>query len=89
MSFGSASKYVILSGDKICHLVGRRNMSFVLASKYVIWSGVEICHFDTRQQGRGRGQRAMVTGDERGRWATGKGKGNSEAAMEGESPSVK
>ena len=34
MSYGRATKYVILSGDD-------RNVSFGRASKYVIWSGVE------------------------------------------------
>ena len=36
MSFGRASKYVIWSGDEICHLVRRL--------KQVIWSVVEIYH---------------------------------------------
>jgi len=50
MSFGRASKYVILYGFKIsclwssveiCHLVG--------GLKYVIWCGIEICLFVGRR----------------------------------------
>ena len=46
---GWRQKKPILSGFKICHLVGRRNMSFGRESKYVMCLVVEICRLVRRR----------------------------------------
>ena len=60
MSFGGASKYVILSGIEICHLVREeicyllrpknvQNISFGWGQNFVIWSGIQNCQLVDRR----------------------------------------